>query len=115
MDINDQDSTERQHFTEAHELMHPAFPDFTVEKRYRLDATMDRHAENREEEYLCDLGAAALLMPAELVNDHYTVRGALADVERLSTDAEVSVEAASNRVVALSDEPAVLLCLAWSH
>jgi hypothetical protein len=115
MDINEQDSQERQHFTEAHELIHPAFPNFTVENRYRLDATMDRHAENREEEYLCDLGAAALLMPAELVADEYTVRGGLADVERLSTDAEVSVEAAANRVVALADEPAVLLCLTWSH
>jgi hypothetical protein len=115
MDINDQDSEERQHFTEAHELMHPAFPSFTSEMRYRLDATMDRHAENREEEYLCDLGAAALLMPAELVRDDYTVRGGLADVERLSQDAEVSIEAAANRIVSLADEPAVLLCLTWSH
>jgi hypothetical protein len=115
MDINNQDSDERQHFTEAHELIHPAFPNFAVEKRYRLDATMDRHAENREEEYLCDLGAAALLMPAALVADEYTVRGGLADVERLSSDAEVSVEAAANRVVGLADEPAVFLCLTWAH
>lgn len=115
MDINDRDSEERQHFTEAHELIHPAFPDFAFEKRYRLDATMDRHAENREEEYLCDLGAAALLMPAELVGEEYTVRGGLADAERLSTDAEVSVEAAANRIAGLADEPCVLLCLTWSH
>jgi hypothetical protein len=115
MDINDQDSEERQHFTEAHELIHPAFPNFKMEKRYRLDATMDRHAENREEEYLCDLGAAALLMPRELVAEEYTVRGGLSDAERLSADAEVSIEAAANRIVSLADEPAVLLCLTWSH
>lgn len=115
MDINGEDSDERQHFTEAHELIHPAFPGFEVEHRYRLDASMERHAENREEEYLCDLGAAALLMPSALVADRYTVRGGLDDVERLSTDAEVSLEAAANRVVALADEPAVMLCLAWSH
>lgn len=115
MDINEHDSEERQHFTEAHELIHPAFPNFAQEKRYRLDATMERHAENREEEYLCDTGAAALLMPAELVADEYTVRGGLADAERLSADAEVSIEAAANRIVTLSDEPAVLLCLTWSH
>jgi hypothetical protein len=114
MDINDHDSEERQHFTEGHELMHPAFPGFVVEKRYRLDATMDRYADNREEEYLCDQGAAALLMPAELVND-YTVRGGLSDAERLSADAEVSIEAAANRIVGLADEPCLLLCLAWSH
>jgi hypothetical protein len=115
MDINEQDSAERQHFTEAHELIHPAFPGFATQERYRLDASMDRHAANREEEYLCDLGAAALLMPAELVADHYNVRAGLADVERLSGDAEVSIEAAANRLVALADEPAVMLCLTWSH
>jgi hypothetical protein len=115
MDINDQDSDERQHFTEAHELIHPAFPGFEVEERYRLDATMERHAENREEEHLCDLGAAALLMPAALVAEQYCVRRGLADVERLSGDAAVSVEAAANRLVALADEPCVLLCLTWSH
>jgi hypothetical protein len=115
MDVNTQDSAERQHFTEAHELIHPVFPGFEVEERYRLDTSMDRYAENREEEYLCDVGAAALLMPKELVAERYTVRGGLTDVERLSDDAEVSIEAAANRVVALADEPAVMLCLAWSH
>jgi len=115
MDINDQDSAERQHFTEAHELMHAAFPGFAVEHRYRLDASMDRHAENREEEYLCDLGAAALLMPAELVDGYYSVHGGLDDVERLCVDAEVSIEAAANRLVALSDEPALMVCLVWTH
>lgn len=115
MDINEDDPEERQHFTEAHELIHPAFPGFAVEGRYRLDASMDRYSDNREEEYLCDLGAAALLMPSELIADQYTVRGGLEDVERLSRDAQVSIEAAANRVVALSDEPAAMICLTWSH
>jgi hypothetical protein len=115
MDINEQDSEERQHFTEAHELIHPAFPSFAAEERYRLDATMDRHPENKEEEYLCDLGAAALLMPAELVAGAYSVKGGLCDAERLSADAAVSIEAAANRLISLADEPSVLLCLVWSH
>ncbi len=68
MDINQRDSPERQHFTEAHELIHTAFPGFKRERRYRSDAAaMERHPPNREEEYLCDFGAAALLMPAQLV------------------------------------------------
>lgn len=116
MDINDRDTEERQHFTEAHELIHTAFPGFREEGRYRSDATaMERHPVNREEEYLCDYGAAALLMPAELLEGRYSVKGGLADAERLAEDAEVSVEAAANRLVALSDEPAVLLCLVSSH
>jgi Zn-dependent peptidase ImmA (M78 family) len=115
MDVNVEDPEDRQHFTEAHELMHPAFPGFIQGHRYRLDASTERHPENAEEEYLCDLGAAALLMPSELVADQYTVRGGLDDVERLSSAAEVSIEAAANRVVTLADEPAVLLCMTWSH
>lgn len=116
MDINDQDIPERQHFTEAHELIHPVFPGFKKEGRYRFEApAMERHPPNREEEYLCDYGAAALLMPSELVQNEYEVSGGLADAERLASDAEVSVEAAANRLVALSDEPALLLCLATSH
>jgi IrrE N-terminal-like domain len=115
MDINENDSEERQHFTEAHELIHTAFPDFELDHRYRLDASAERYAENHEEEYLCDLGAAALLMPAELVADDYPVRDGLEAVERLSRDALVSIEAAANRIVALADEPAVMLCLTWSH
>jgi len=115
MDINEKDPPERQHFTEAHELIHPAFPGFDTEHRYRLDASVDRYAENREEEYLCDLGAAALLMPAALVGERYTVRGGFDDAERLAHDARVSVEAAANRVVALADEPAVMICLTVSH
>ena len=115
MDINEGDSQERQHFTEGHELIHSAFPNFAKEGRYRLDALMDRHSENKEEEYLCDIGAAAMLMPAELVASEYSVRSGLSDAERLSTEAEVSIEAAANRLIALADEPCVLLCLVWCH
>jgi hypothetical protein len=114
MDVNVDDSFERQHFTEAHELIHTAFPGFKTEKRYRRDgALMERHPPNQEEEYLCDVGAAALLMPAALVQDHYSVAAGMADAERLSADAEVSVEAAANRLVTLADEPALLLCLRY--
>jgi hypothetical protein len=115
MDIRETDSEERQHFTEAHELIHAAFPGFETDGRYRLDATMERHAENKEEEFLCDLGAAALLMPRNLVENEYAVRNGLEDAERLARDAEVSVEAAANRLIALADEPCVLLCLTWAN
>lgn len=115
MDICGDDTEPRQRFTEAHELMHTAFPGFTEEQRYRLDITAERNAPNRQEEYLCDVGAAALLMPRELVRDHYDPREGFAEVERLAADAHVSIEAAANRLVSLSDEPVVLLCLAVTH
>lgn len=56
-------------FSEAHALMHTAFPGFQAERRYRLDTWTERNPPNRQEEYLCDLGAGALLMPRDLVRD----------------------------------------------
>jgi hypothetical protein len=95
--------------------MHTAFPGFAKEGRYRLDVSDERNAPNREEEYLCDLGAAALLMPRALVRDSYELRAGFGEVERLAGDAEVSIEAAANRLVTLSDEPVALVCLSEMH
>lgn len=46
---------------------------------------------NAEEEYLCDLGAAALLMPSDLVAGRYSLDKGLDSVERLARDAKVSL------------------------
>lgn len=116
MDLNEDDNVARQRFTAAHELMHPAFPGFKEETRYRFDAApAGTSSQNREEEWLCDYGAAALLMPVALVSGRYVAKESLSAVERLARDAEVSLEAAANRIVALSDEPVVFLCLGTSH
>lgn len=116
MDLNSQDGDERQRFTCAHELMHLAFPGFKKETRYRLDTKAPgAHARNAEEEYLCDVGAAALLMPTALVRNKYTVALGLKEVERLAADAHVSLQAAGNRIVSLSQEKAAFLVFEWSH
>lgn len=116
MDLNANDGTARQRFTAAHELIHPAFPGFKEEKRYRLDSfAAPASSPNKEEEWLCDYGAAALLMPRELVEGRYLPTHGLAAVEQLADDADVSLEAAGNRIVSLSDEPVVFLCLALTH
>jgi hypothetical protein len=70
---------------------------------------------NREEEYLCDLGAAALLMPAELVKDEYRLEARLEAVEALSRDASVSLEAAGNRLAELSPVPGIFLTFGFDH
>lgn len=116
LDINSEDNPARQVFTEAHELIHTAFPGFKQEKRFRTETSSSvRYPPNREEEYLCDHGAASLLMPAELVENEFLVSRGLREAERLSAAAEVSIEAAANRLVSLSDESAILLCLTVSH
>jgi Zn-dependent peptidase ImmA (M78 family) len=116
MDLNHNDGAERQRFTCAHELIHLAFPNFKKETRYRLD-TKDpgQNGRNAEEEYLCDLGAANLLMPPELVADNYSLDEGLAGVERLARDAQVSLQAAGNRLVSLAGTAGAFLVFEWTH
>jgi Zn-dependent peptidase ImmA (M78 family) len=115
MNLNAADNPNRQRFTCAHELMHTGFPGFGKEKRYRLDTVVESNPVNREEEYLCDLGAAALLMPGDLLGDDYHLSDGLSAVEALSTDAEVSLEAAGNRLMSLAEEPAAFMVFQYSH
>lgn len=116
MDLNGDDRFERQRFTCAHELIHLAFPSFKKETRYRLDTKQPgQNARNAEEEYLCDLGAAALLMPRDLIAGHYSLDDGLDGVERLAHDADVSLQAAGNRLASLSTGVGAFLVLEWSH
>ena len=116
MDLNADDRSERQRFTCAHELMHLVFPSFKKETRYRVETKQPGgNGRNAEEEYLCDVGAAALLMPRGLVEGHYSLKEGLDGVERLSRDADVSLQAAGNRLVSLADEVGAFLVFEWSH
>jgi hypothetical protein len=116
IDVNADDSQERQRFTVAHELCHLAFPGFKRETRYRLEEKQPgQNGRNTEEEYLCDVGAAALLMPAALVESEYNIATGLDDVERLAHDATVSLQAAGNRLASLADGEAAFLVFEWSH
>jgi Zn-dependent peptidase ImmA (M78 family) len=111
IDVNGADPEERQRFTCAHELMHTAFPGFRRERRYRVDRDVDERlfARSRaEEERLCDIGAAALLMPRDLIASHAR-REPLEAIEAIARAAAVSLEAAANRLVRVREEPAVLL------
>jgi Zn-dependent peptidase ImmA (M78 family) len=117
MDLNVGDSEPRRRFTCAHELIHTAFPGFKRETRYRLDQSTGINQPNRsEEESLCDLGASMMLMPAALVAGNYRLEAnGMKAVEQLADDASVSLEAAGNRLVKLSDRPAAFLVLEEGH
>jgi Zn-dependent peptidase ImmA (M78 family) len=115
MDLNSAHNENRRRFTCAHELMHTGFPDFEEEERYRLDAMVGANPVNREEEFLCDFGAAELLMPAELVVDDFRLIAGIAAIKALSRAAEVSFEAAGNRLAALAEEPVVFMVFEFGH
>lgn len=115
MDLNEGDHPRRRRFTCAHEIMHTAFPGFEREHRYRADDSTGSYQRNRsEEEYLCDRGAAALLLPSELVTAGYPAIS-LEAIQDLAEDAEASLEAAGNRLVDLSPQPAVFLVMELMH
>lgn len=115
MDLNAEDSQERQRFTCAHEMMHTAFPNFSEERRYRLDATVESKPLNQEEEFLCDLGAAALLMPAPFLGAYNLAEKGLASVRALAAEADVSLEAAGTRLAELSKEPVAFMVFEYGH
>lgn len=112
MDLNASDTEPRRRFSCAHEIMHTAFPGFRKESRFRTDPVVGAHTMVRgEEEYLCDFGAAALILPRSLVQTNFSIDDGLEAVEGLAFEADVSLEAAGNRLVALSSEPAVFLVM----
>ena len=116
LDLNAADSEARRRFTCAHEIMHTAFPGFHRDGRYRVDRTVGGFERSRsEEEFLCDRGAAAMLMPASLVTGLFDAGRGLGDVERLADVARVSLEAAAIRLISLSDRPTVFLVFELAH
>lgn len=116
MDLTTNDHPARRRFTCGHEIIHTVFPGFSREARYRVDATVGNHTRERnEEEFLCDLGAAELLLPRGLLSDRYNISAGLDEVERLAEDAEASLEAAANRLVELADEEIGLIVFEVGH
>ncbi|MGZ4753426.1 MAG: ImmA/IrrE family metallo-endopeptidase [Acidimicrobiia bacterium] len=111
MDLNGDDYQPRQRFTCAHEIIHTAFPGFQKQERYRSDSATGGYTVRDEEEYLCDKGAASLLMPANLVAEGFHLDDGLDAVEALNTEAKVSLEAAGNRLISLANRPAMMLVL----
>lgn len=116
MDLSSKDLPARRRFTCGHEITHTVFPGFSREARYRVDASVGNFRRERdEEEFLCDIGAAELLLPRELVLSSYDPLGGLREMERLSEDAAASLEASGNRLVDLSDGPLGLIVLEVGH
>jgi Zn-dependent peptidase ImmA (M78 family) len=116
IDVKRTDPEGRRRFTIAHELVHTAFPGFTHETRYRVDEHVGRHLRLRsEEEFLCDHGAAALLMPADAVRDSFGDVVSLGTIEALADQACVSLEAAGNRQVRLTNGRDVFIVAEVMH
>ncbi len=91
--LNEASPAVRQRFTIAHEICHTFFYEIVPDLKFKP------HATDSFEEALCNHGAAVLLMPAEDVRAHVSIRDvSLATLEELSQRYSVSIEAAFLRV-----------------
>jgi Zn-dependent peptidase ImmA (M78 family) len=113
--IRGTDSAERQRFTICHETIHTFFPGFREERRTRTDRTVGTYDPSQLEEYLCDLGAAELLLPRKPFLAALPADPDLDDVIVLAEMFEASLEATAIRIVNLTAAPMALVVLepAW--
>jgi Zn-dependent peptidase ImmA (M78 family) len=105
------DSEERRRFTVGHEISHTFFPGFQDQRRSRSDATVGQFDRNRTEEYLCDIGAAELLLPRAELRPRLPRQVDLDAVIELASLFEATIEATALRVAALSGRPAAVVVL----
>jgi len=105
------DSEQRRRFTIGHETCHTFFPGFQDERRSRTDTTLGRYDRSRTEEYLCDLGAAELLLPRRDVLPRLRGRIDLDTVIDIAAAFDSTIEAAALRVAALSRRPTAVAVL----
>jgi Zn-dependent peptidase ImmA (M78 family) len=109
------DSAERQRFTICHETIHTFFPGFREERRARTDTTVGTYDRNQFEEYLCDIGAAELLLPRKPFLAVLPAQPDIDDVIELADVFDASLEATAIRIVNLATVPMALVVLepAW--
>jgi hypothetical protein len=89
----------RQNFSISHEISHTLFPDGYQMIRYR-ERDRDRFDPDHELEYLCDVGAAEILLPADDFRSDLAVFGAtLHAVSALRERYQASREAVVRRMV----------------
>lgn len=113
--IRSSDSPERQRFTICHEILHTFFPGFREERRSRTDRTVGSYERSQLEEYLCDVGAAELLLPRQSFLAALPGEPQIDDVIELADLFEASLEATAIRMVNLASLPMAVVVLepAW--
>jgi Zn-dependent peptidase ImmA (M78 family) len=120
IDVNKSHPENRRRFTIAHEIGHTFFFDLEGEltARSRLqvaDSNLTDIQTNRYEEYLCNLAAAEILMPAKAFSAKVHSAGPTAKtIITLSRLFKTSIWATSRRVLELCAFPRLLIAL-WEY
>lgn len=107
--ISNADTVGRQRFSCAHAIVHTWFFESADHERNGSGKIEQNWSEAEEE--LCDLGAAALLLPESAFRDACPAEATMGDVLRLAEDFQASAEATALRAVTLSSTPLAMMVL----
>jgi hypothetical protein len=105
------DSIQRRRFTFAHEVVHTFFLEADAESSSRTDEGVGEFQNDSGEEYLCDIGAAELLLPREPFTRLCPDRAKMSDVVKLARTFDSSIEATARRAVSLASTPMHMVVL----
>ena len=104
----------RQNFSIAHEISHTFFPEY--QDKYKARHKVGRFDPSSEVEFLCDLGASEIILPApDFDLDVIQKDISLESLEELSTLYEASEEASAIRMIKTDRYPCALMVLDYSH
>lgn len=108
IEYNPNKSVGRVNYSVAHEIVHTLFPECgeMIRERRKVASASD----GWQLEMLCNVGAAELLMPIGSFPDLKEQSIGIDDILEWARQFEVSVEAALNRVVKLTETPCLALC-----
>ncbi|MHB1004921.1 MAG: ImmA/IrrE family metallo-endopeptidase [Chloroflexota bacterium] len=114
--VNADHSRGRQNFSAAHEIGHVLLPSYQKKPRLIDDLQTGAYDESQEEEYLCDLAAAELLMPMTLFRPVAAEAGfGLEAVTKLAHTFRASREAAAIRLVQTELWPCAVAVWHFAH
>lgn len=104
-------SASRRRYSLGHEIVHSLLVSHDEGADFSNLTTRERKAAERELEFLCQVGAAELLMPSGSFSERMGESlPALRMILGLASDFKVSIEAAAHRVVDLAPLPCAMLC-----
>ena len=115
--VNEADSRARKNFSICHEIGHILMPNYNGDSGPRRDAQTMRWDKSDEEEYLCDVAAAELLMPhAEFVPRLRGCGMRIEAVRELAEEFGSSLEATAMSIVGANIECVAVLVweLGWN-
>ena len=104
----------RQNFSIAHEIAHTLFPEYG--DQYKVHHKIGKFNPDSEVEFLCDLGASEIIMPAPEFNRDVEKMGiSLKSLMKLSKRYKASLEATAIRMITTNFDSCALMVLGYSH